>query len=299
MEKYDVKPVDVNDMTREYIDSIMIEERLIDAVLPSIKVNIFGEDFDTPIMTPAFSHMHAKNEDEEDPMVAYSRAAKECNAVNWVGMEPNEIVGKMLETGARTVRIIKPFADHSIIRDQMAFAEEHNAFALGIDIDHVFGYNGAYDVCDGYQMGPITQQSIREFVQATDLPFVIKGVLSVHDALKCADCGVKGIVVSHHHGRLPSAVPPLMVLPDIADALKGSGIQIFADCHIDSGVDAFKAIALGADAVSVGRAMMRGLSAEGAQGVVKKIKSMNTELITVMGYTGFSKVKDIEPSVLW
>ncbi|MBQ6476460.1 MAG: alpha-hydroxy-acid oxidizing protein [Clostridia bacterium] len=299
MEKYDVKPVDVNDMTREYIDSIMIEERLIDAVLPSIKVNIFGEEFDTPIMTPAFSHMHAKNEDEEDPMVAYSRAAKECNAVNWVGMEPNEIVGKMLETGARTIRIIKPFADHSIIRDQMAFAEEHNAFALGIDIDHVFGYNGAYDVCDGYQMGPITQQSIREFVQATDLPFVIKGVLSVHDALKCADCGVKGIVVSHHHGRLPSAVPPLMVLPDIADALKGSGIQIFADCHIDSGVDAFKAIALGADAVSVGRAMMRGLSAEGAQGVVKKIKSMNTELITVMGYTGFSKVKDIEPSVLW
>jgi len=90
-----------------------------------------------------------------------------------------------------------------------------------------------------------------------------------------------------------------MVLPDIADALKGSGIQIFADCHIDSGVDAFKAIALGADAVSVGRAMMRGLSEEGAQGVVKKIKSMNTELITVMGYTGFSKVKDIEPSVLW
>ena len=299
MEKYDVKPVDVNDVTREYIDSIMIEERLIDAVLPSIKVNIFGEEFDTPIMTPAFSHMHAKNEDEEDPMVAYSRAAKECNAVNWVGMEPNEIVGKMMETGARTIRIIKPFADHSIIRDQMAFAEEHNAFALGIDVDHVFGYNGAYDVCDGYQMGPITQQDIREFVQATKLPFVIKGVLSVHDALKCADCGVKGIVVSHHHGRLPSAVPPLMVLPDIADALKGSGIQIFADCHIDSGVDAFKAIALGADAVSVGRAMMRGLSEEGAQGVVKKIRSMNTELITVMGYTGFQKVKDIEPSVLW
>lgn len=149
VEKYDVKPVDVNDMTRDYIDSILIEERLIDSVLPSIRVRIFGEEFDTPIMTPAFSHMHPKSKEEESPMVAYSRAAKACNAVNWVGMEPNELVGEMIATGARTVRIIKPFADRGIVYNQMEYAEEHGAMALGVDIDHVYGYNGAYDVCDG------------------------------------------------------------------------------------------------------------------------------------------------------
>ena len=91
----------------------------------------------------------------------------------------------------------------------------------------------------------------------------------------------------------------LVTLPEIADALKGSGICIFTDCHIDTGIDAFKAIALGADGVSVGRAMIDGLTKEGAQGVIKKIKKMNEELITMMGYTGFSNIKSIDSTVLW
>ena len=298
-DKYSGKKIDVNEYTRRYMDSILIEERLIDSVLPTIETNIFGHRFSSPIMTPAFSHLKAIGTDRDSAMVEYARAAKELNILNWVGMEPDDLMGEILAVGAKTVRIIKPFADHQTILDQIRFAEENGAFAVGIDIDHVYGYDGQYDEADGIQMGPVTSENIKSYIASTSPPFIIKGVLSLQDALKCADCGVKGIVVSHHSGRLPSAIPPLMVLPQIADELAGSDISIFVDCHIDNGVDAFKALALGADAVSVGRAIMKPLVDEGTSGVIRKIETMNEELITVMGYTRSKTPDDIEDTMLW
>ena len=88
-----------------------------------------------------------------------------------------------------------------------------------------------------------------------------KGVLSTRDAAICEESGADAIVVSHHHGRLPFAVPPAMILPDIR---KVSGkMKVFADCSVDDGRDAYKLMALGADAVSTGRAILPGLLKEG------------------------------------
>ena len=69
---------------------------------------------------------------------------------------------------------------------------------------------------------------------------MVKGVLSEEEAVKCADLGAKAIIVSHHHGRLPYAVPPLMVLPSIKKALEGRDVKIFVDCGIASGADVWK-----------------------------------------------------------
>jgi len=298
-DKYSGRKTDVNEYTRNYMDSILIEQRIIDSVLPSIETEIFGEKFSSPIMTPAFSHLKSLDPGRESAMVEYTRAAKQLNILNWVGMEPDDKMGEILAVGAKTVRIIKPFEDHGKIMEQIRFAEEHGAFAVGIDVDHVYGYNGKYDVVDEEVMGPVTSEDIRKYAASTSLPFIIKGVLSADDARKCVSCGVSGIVVSHHSGRLPSAVPPLMVLPEITDAVADSDITIFVDCHIDNGVDAFKALAMGADAVSVGRAMMKPLVEQGTAGVVRKIQAMNEELITVMGYTGSRTVGDIEDTMLW
>ena len=296
--KFVFQTTDTNEITRAYLDSILVEERLLDASLPELHTEIFGKKFDSPIMTPAFSHLHHM-EDNRDGMLEYTKAAKQQNILNWTGMETDDSFGEIIREYRDTVRIIKPFADREKIYQQMEFAEKNGAFAVGIDIDHSFGGDGKFDVVDGEVMGPVSTSELKKFVDAVKLPFIIKGVLSVSDAEKCAECGVKGIVVSHHHGRMPFAVPPLMVLPDIQKELSGTGVQIFVDCHMDSGVDAFKAIALGADAVSVGRAMLDGLQAEGTSGVVKKIRKMNEELAMMMGYTGFALVGEIERSVLW
>lgn len=290
-------PADANFNTRTFYDAIRIEERLIGAELPSLKTRVFGKTFDTPVMMPAFSHLNRTP--EKNPLAEMAAAAKALCAVNWAGMCSDEEFREILSAGAETVRVIKPFADHETVFRQIAFAVENGAFAVGMDIDHVFGDDGQYDVVDGEPMGPVTAQDLASYVKAAgETPFVVKGVLSVHDALACANAGARGIVVSHHHGRMPFAVAPPAILPDIRRALQGSGVEIFVDCGIASGSDVFKALALGADAVSTGRAILSPLLKEGRVGVETTVSAMNRELSVLMGYTGFSDVASINSGVL-
>lgn len=284
--------------TREYLDSIFVEERLIDSVVPSLELELFGETFASPIMTPAFSHMQKFAPEQKDGMCEYSKAMAGMHQVNWIGMGENDEFARVAATGARTIKIIKPYADRGKILDQIAFAEAHGALAVGIDIDHIFGDDGNYDCVMGEDMTAQSADDIAALVQATHLPFIVKGVLSVTDAAKCAKIGVQGIVVSHHHGRMPYAVPPLMVLPEIAEEV-GASMKIFVDCSIDTGSDAFKALALGADAVCVGRAMMPALKQDGCQGVTDYVKKMNDELRMMMAFTGCRTLQDITEDVLW
>ena len=166
-----------------------------------------------------------------------------------------------------------------------------------MDIDHIFGEDGA-DVVVGEEMAVQTTDMLRSYVEMTKLPFVVKGVLSVADAVKCADIGVRAIIVSHHHGRLPYAVPPMMILPQIRDALKGRGVEIIVDCGIATGADVFKALALGADAAAVGRSMLPALEKDGVQGVKEFMTKVAKELRYIMSFTGFAHVEDIDDSVL-
>jgi hypothetical protein len=291
---------DANVFNRSYLDAIHVEMRVIDAVEPSLKTTIFGEEFASPIMMPAFSHLNKVGKDGRKPMQEYARAAKELNTLNWVGMEPDEEYAEIAAEGARTVRIIKPFADHSIILNQIRFAIEQGAIAVGIDIDHVPGTDGKYDVVDGIPLGPVMLSDLKAFVKAAGtVPFVAKGVLSVQDAVKCKEAGCQAIIVSHHHGRIPFGVAPLMVLPRIKEALKGSGISIFVDCGIDSGYDAYKALALGADAVAVGRGILKPLLQQGSAGVKEKIQKMNEQLSELMMYTYVKDTRSFDASVLY
>lgn len=288
---------DANEITARYMDSILIEERLIDSKVADISTTVFGETFDMPVMMPAFSHLQHFAGRELSGLEEYSVAAKESNILNFVGMMENDQYKKIADTGAKTVRIVKPYADNGKVRDQMQYAQSVGAFGIGMDIDHIFGENG-YDVCVGELMAAQTMDMLRSYVEMTELPFVVKGVLSVQDAVKCADIGAKGIIVSHHHGRLPYAVPPMMVLPEIKQALEGRDVKIIVDCGIASGADVFKALALGADACAVGRSMLPALEKDGTEGVKSFVKHVGNELRYIMSFTGFSKVEDVDSSVL-
>lgn len=293
------KAEDANVYNRSFLDSIHVEMRVIDSVEPDLTTKIFGEEYSSPIMMPAFSHLNKVGKDGKKPMIEYAKAAKELNVLNWVGMEPNDEYEEISDTGAKTVRIIKPFADHSIIIDQIEFAKAHGAVAVGIDIDHIAGTDGKYDVVDGIPMGPVLLEDLKEYVKIAEIPFVAKGVLSVQDALKAKEAGCKAIVVSHHHGRIPFGIAPLQILPRIKEELKDSGITIFVDCSMDTGYDAYKALALGADAVSVGRGILAPLLKNGEDGVVEKVKKMNEELSELMMYTGIKDTKSFDSSVLY
>lgn len=293
------KAEDANVYNRNYLDNIHVEMRIIDAVKPDLNTEIFGKQFSSPIMMPAFSHLNKVGKNGKKPMVEYAEAAKELNVLNWVGMEPDEEYKEIASANANTVRIIKPFSNHQMILDQIKVAENAGAVAVGIDIDHVPGKDGGYDVVDGIPIGPVMLDDLKEYVSFAKVPFVAKGVLSVQDALKARDAGCQAIVVSHHHGRLPFGIAPLQILPRIREELLGSGVKIFVDCSIDTGYDAYKALALGADAVSVGRGILSPLLKEGEAGVINKVNEMNRQLSEIMMYTGVKESKSFDSSVLY
>jgi len=286
---------DSNIITRNYFDSLMLEMRLIDSDLPSLEYELFGYTFSTPVMTAALSHL-----DDTHPggMAELARGAAAANAVMWAGMGDEQELERIVGTGARTIKIIKPYEDESLIMRKIEHAENCGAIAVGMDLDHAFSRKGGYDVIHGLEMRPKTQADIRRYVRSTKLPFVIKGVLSTQDAIKCLEADVAGIVVSHHHGILEYAAPPLMVLPEIADVVGGQ-IPIFIDCAIERGYDVFKAIALGANAASVGRALMGPLAEEGAEGVKKAIEAISAELAFAMAMTGTPDVATVDPDTIW
>ncbi len=297
MERYK-RNSDANVITEKYMDSILIESRYIDSVKADTTIDFLGEKFSMPVMTPAFSHLGNFGGREKNGLEEYSEAAKKLGILNFCGMMENDQFKKIVDTGAKTVRIVKPYADNGKIKDQMQYAESVGAFGIGMDIDHIFGDDG-YDVVVGEEMSFQTTDMLRSYVELTKLPFVVKGVLSATDAVKCAEVGAKAIIVSHHHGRLPYAVPPMLVLPEIKDALEGQDVKIIVDCGIATGADVFKAIALGADAAAVGRSMMPSLESEGAEGVKRFIQGVGNELRYIMSSTGFETVPDIDSSVLY
>ena len=289
---------DANIITAKYMDSILIKERLIDSVVADTKAKVFGETFDMPVFTPAFSHLGKYNGRDLTGLEEYSLAAKNKNILNFVGMMENDMFAKIIDTGAKTVRIVKPYADNGKVRDQMQYAESIGAFGIGMDIDHIFGNTGL-DIVIGEQMAVQTTDMLASYIESSKLPFVVKGVLSVEDAVKCAEIGAKAVIVSHHHGRLPYAAPPMMVLPEIKEALEGKDVKIIVDCGIASGADVYKAISLGADAAAVGRSMLPAIEKDGTAGVERFLQSVSDELRFIMSCTGFGKVSDIDDSCLY
>ena len=284
------------ELTRQYFDSLYLEQHLMDSQVPTTDMWLFGEKFNTPVMTAALSHLGTFHPDAPNGMVDYAKGAALAGAVHWYGMGEEAEFEAVMATGAKTIRIVKPYADEAKIERQLKHAEELGALAVGMDIDHMFDMQGNPDVCVGETMSVKSSEDLRRYIEMTSLPFVVKGVLSVQDAVKCAEIGVKGIVVSHHGGRLSAAVPPLYVLPDIVKAV-GHKMEVFVDCGILSGMDAYKAMALGAKAVSVGIHLIPFVK-QGAEAVAKRMEEMTGEMKGVMAATGVKNVKSFDAGVV-
>lgn len=282
-----------DEITRAYFNSMLITPRYLDSDLPDIGINIFGKKFDTPVMTAALSHLHNIC---ENGMTEFARGAKLSNALHFVGMGEDKELEDIIATGADTVKIVKPHADDNEVFRKIKHAVDNGAFAVGMDIDHAISSNGEYDNVFGLPMRPKTTEQLSEYIKAANVPFIVKGVLSTSDAEKSVKAGAAAILISHHHGIMDCMTPPLMVLPEIVKAVGGQ-TKIIVDCGIESGLDVFKALALGADGVCIGRNLMDPLKNKG-EGVHSRIEEINRELKTVMARTGAKTVSEIDPSVI-
>ena len=277
-------------IAREYMDSLLVESRIVGAVRPTTAFSFLGEQFETPIMTGALSHLD---------LVHMAEGAKLAGAPVSVGMGSTEELKEILATGAKVMKIVKPYADPEAILSRIACAEENGAIAVGIDVEHSLRVESPEaDVVLGLPMKLPSLDELRSYIRATKLPFFIKGALSVQDAQRCLDLGCRGVILSHHNGIMRYAVPPVRLLPKIRAAV-GDQLLLIADGGIETGFDAFKALALGADAVCVGKALMDPLAKDGAEGVRDTLRHMTEQLQVMMYRTGSPDLKHIDPTVIW
>ncbi len=188
---------DANIITEKYMDNLLIEPRYIDSVVADTSLDFWGEKFSMPVMTPAFSHLGNYQGREYNGLEEYSIAAKESNILNFCGMMENDQFKKIADTGAKTVRIVKPYADNGKVKDQMQYAQSVGAFGVGMDIDHIFGDNG-YDIVVGENMSYQTADMLRCYVKI----IVDCGISSGADVFKALALGADAACVGR--SMLPS-----------------------------------------------------------------------------------------------
>lgn len=145
----------------------------------------------------------------------------------------------------------------------------------------------------------LTWESIAWLRSVTSLPIIVKGILTAEDALLAAEAGAAAIVVSNHGGRqIDGTVTTLEALPEVVAALAQSPCEIYIDGGIRRGSDALKALALGAQAVMLGRPVLWGLAVAGSAGVADVLTTMQRELQRSMALCGRPNLASIDRSLV-
>lgn len=144
----------------------------------------------------------------------------------------------------------------------------------------------------------LTFDDIEWLQEMTGLPVIVKGVLRGDDAVACLDAGAAAVWVSNHGGRqLDGAVSTAAALPEVIAEVAGRG-EVYVDGGIRSGTDVVKALALGAQAVMVGRPVVYGLAVGGAEGVSEVLTDLTDELVHAMALCGARTLADLTPDLV-
>jgi 4-hydroxymandelate oxidase len=156
-------------------------------------------------------------------------------------------------------------------------------------------YAGTGSVSADWDMSAMTWDYLKRLRDTTSMKIVVKGIVTAEDAESCVKYGADAVYVSNHGGRAEaSGIGALDNLPEVVKAVDGR-LPVIVDSGFRRGTDIFKALAMGASAVSVGRAYIWGLAAFGQPGVEKVLEMLNAELAMVMGQVGARTIADIGP----
>lgn len=144
----------------------------------------------------------------------------------------------------------------------------------------------------------LTWDFARRVKDVTSMKVLAKGVVTTEDAQQCIDAGLDGLIVSNHGGRaMPGERATIDALPEVAATVSGR-MPIILDSGIRRGTDILKALALGADAISIGRPFVWGLAAFGQPGVEAVLRMLTDELVTAMKMCGVTSLAQIDRSLV-
>ena len=153
-------------------------------------------------------------------------------------------------------------------------------------------------VFDGLMVFAPTWADLLQLIKDSPVPVIIKGCLRPADAMRLIEAGVQGIIVSNHGGRVLDTLPaPITRLAGVVNAVAGTA-PVYLDGGVRRGSDVFKALALGAEAVLVGRPVMHGLTVSGARGASQVLRRLRDELEVTMALCGCATIADITPDAV-
>jgi isopentenyl diphosphate isomerase/L-lactate dehydrogenase-like FMN-dependent dehydrogenase len=286
---------------REMLDRLAFRMKLIHAPQePVLGTTVLGQKLRTPIMiAPMSETINVISGDET--LALLGRGARLAGTATSIGHPVStEAMIAMAQEGAPLFRAIKPLKDREVLVQTMREAEDAGCFAIAMDLDVQAGLNSAAGYVPKYadQTRPLSFRELQGLRTETSLPFIVKGITSVSDALSSVDLGADAIIVSNHGGHvLDYCLSTIEVLPGIVEAV-GQQLEVWFDSGVRRGADVLKALALGARAVLIGRLALWGLALGGAEGVAHIVELLNSELRRTMVLTGVHSVEAAAPDVI-
>jgi 4-hydroxymandelate oxidase len=254
------------------------------------EAKILGQTVQTPIIVAPFANMASVHPEAE---LALARGADKAGAIMFLGQVSSYATKQVVE--AVNTPIVwngEPLKDRKSLLSLMKEAENAGCCAAGVCVDDFVGVK-VKERLKPLRNAALSAEEIRELKKATALPFVVKGIMTVEDAVTAVDAGADAIVVSNHGGRvLDCCQASIEVLPEIVKAV-GAKIEVLVDGGFRRGTDVLKALALGAKGVLVGRPICWGLATAGAEGVARVIELMTNELYRAMMLTNVSDLRNV------
>ena len=278
-------------------------DTLCEGGTPDTTLELFGKQFKYPFFAGPVGAVNLHYSETYTDMTyndVLVRACAENGIAAFTGDGTNptvmEIATKAIgAAGGCGVPTIKPW-NIDTIREKMAQAKASGCFAVAMDVDAA-GLPFLKNMTP--PAGSKSVEELAEIVKLAERPFIVKGVMTVKGALKAREAGAAAIVVSNHGGRVLDQCPATAeVLPEIAAALKGTGVKILVDGGIRTGVDVFKALALGADGVLICRPFVTAVYGGGEEGVKCYIDKLAGELADTMQMCGAHSLAEITPDMV-
>jgi len=275
-----------------------------DVIDPDLNCQVLGENLSLPVLGAPVAgvqiNMGCEDVTEAEYCLEFVAGCADAGALGCFGTAVPEFfieagLAALHKTGGKGIPVLKPF-EEKILFPELDQVAEAGAPMVGMDLDAAGLITPRLH---GRPVYPKTPAQLKNIVEYTDLPLILKGIMTPDEAQLAVDVGAKGIVVSNHGGRVMDHLPgTAAVLPAIADKVKGQ-ITILVDGGIRDGIDVLKMLALGADAVMVGRPLAVAVLGGGREGAKLYLENLRSELYSAMILTACNSIDSIGRHILY
>lgn len=278
---------------RRVMRQYAFQQRAIDApAQASTKVSLLGVELETPVIMSAITMPIPAI--REGGLVMVAEGLKAAGSMMWTGTPIPQNLSELTQSGVYLAQNVKPHRDRKKIFCELDEIQKAGVTWVGIEIDAGMGTK-IRDQQIAKDCSPLSFGELSQIRKAVNRPLIFKGILSAYDALKSLDAGADAIIVSNHGAHTIDFLPhPFQVMQEITKTVS-KRIPLFIDGGFRRGSDVLKGLAMGANLVGLGRPILYGLAADGAEGVRYVVQHITSELRRIMVMVGASNVEGIGP----